>query len=127
MVTKHGVIKKCELTEFDNPMARGIIALSLDEGDELIAARLTDGDNYVFLGSHEGKAIRFDEKPRPRHGPAGARRARHGPRRGRLPGRHGGRRERRAHPLHLRTRLRQAHAARRTTGSPRAAAKASST
>jgi DNA gyrase subunit A len=61
MVTKHGVIKKCELTEFDNPMARGIIALSLDEGDELIAARLTDGHNYVFLGSHEGKAIRFAE------------------------------------------------------------------
>jgi len=62
MVTKHGVIKKCELTEFDNPMARGIIALSLDEGDELIAARLTQGDNYVFLGSHEGKAIRFAER-----------------------------------------------------------------
>jgi DNA gyrase subunit A len=62
MVTKHGVIKKCELTEFDNPMARGIIALSLDEGDELIAARLTDGHNYIFLGSHEGKAIRFAEK-----------------------------------------------------------------
>jgi len=62
MVTKHGVIKKCELTEFDNPMARGIIALGLDEGDELIAARLTGGDNYVFLGSHEGKAIRFAEK-----------------------------------------------------------------
>jgi DNA gyrase subunit A len=61
MVTKHGVIKKCELTEFDNPMARGIIALSIDEGDELIAARLTDGDNYVFLGSHDGKAIRFAE------------------------------------------------------------------
>jgi len=73
MVTKHGVIKKCELTAFDNPMARGIIALSLDEGDELIAARLTDGHNYVFLGSHEGKAIRFAEshvRPmgRPAHG-----------------------------------------------------------
>jgi DNA gyrase subunit A len=73
MVTKHGVIKKCELTAFDNPMARGIIALSLDEGDELIAARLTDGHNYVFLGSHEGKAIRFAEKHvrpmgRPAHG-----------------------------------------------------------
>ena len=49
MVTKQGVIKKCELTEFDNPMARGIIAVSLDEGDELLAARLTDGDNYIFL------------------------------------------------------------------------------
>ena len=62
MVTRNGVIKKCELTEFDNPMARGIIALSLDEGDELIAARLTSGDNYMFLGSHEGKAIRFNEE-----------------------------------------------------------------
>jgi len=61
MVTKQGVIKKCELTEFDNPMARGIIAVSLDEGDELLAARLTDGENYIFLGTREGKAIRFRE------------------------------------------------------------------
>jgi DNA gyrase subunit A len=61
MVTKQGVIKKCELTEFDNPMSRGIIALSLDEGDELLAARLTNGDNYIFLGTREGKAIRFRE------------------------------------------------------------------
>ncbi len=61
MVTKQGVIKKCELTEFDNPMSRGIIAVSLDEGDELLGARLTNGDNYIFLGTHEGKAIRFHE------------------------------------------------------------------
>ena len=61
MATKHGVIKKCELTEFDNPMARGIIAVSLDEGDELIAARLTNGQNFLFLGSHDGQAIRFAE------------------------------------------------------------------
>jgi DNA gyrase subunit A len=61
MVTKQGVIKKCELTEFDNPMSRGIIALSLDEGDELLAARLTGGENYIFLGTREGKAIRFKE------------------------------------------------------------------
>jgi len=61
MVTKLGVIKKCELTEFDHPISRGIIALSLDEGDELLAARLTKGDNYIFLGTHEGKAIRFHE------------------------------------------------------------------
>ncbi len=61
MVTKHAVIKKSELTEFDNPMARGIIAVSLDEGDELISAKITHGDNYVFLGSREGQAIRFVE------------------------------------------------------------------
>ena len=61
MVTKHGVIKKSELTEFDNPMSRGIIAVGLDEGDELISAKITHGDNYIFLGSHEGQAIRFAE------------------------------------------------------------------
>ena len=61
MATKHGVIKKSELTEFDNPMSRGIIAVSLDEGDELIGAKITPGDNYVFLGSHQGQAIRFLE------------------------------------------------------------------
>jgi DNA gyrase subunit A len=61
MVTKHGVIKKCELTEFDNPMSRGIIAMGLDEGDELLAARLTNGSQYLFLGSHEGMACRFKE------------------------------------------------------------------
>ncbi len=61
MVTKQGVIKKCELTEFDNPMSRGIIALGLDEGDELLAARLTTGEEYIFLGTHEGMACRFKE------------------------------------------------------------------
>jgi DNA gyrase subunit A len=61
MVTKFGVIKKCELTEFDNPMSRGIIAIGVDEGDELIAARLTTGNEFIFLGSHEGQAIRFKE------------------------------------------------------------------
>ena len=61
MVTRQGVIKKCEVTEFDNPMSRGIIALTLDEGDELLGAKLTNGDNFIFLGTHEGKAIRFKE------------------------------------------------------------------
>jgi DNA gyrase subunit A len=61
MATRHGVIKKSELTEFDNPTSRGIIAVTLDEGDELISAKITPGDNYVFLGSHEGQAIRFLE------------------------------------------------------------------
>ena len=61
MVTRAGVIKKSGLTEFDNPMARGIIAVSLDEGDELISAKITNGRNFVFLGSHQGQAIRFKE------------------------------------------------------------------
>jgi len=62
MVTRHGVIKKCELTEFDNPLSRGIIALALDDGDELLGATITNGDNFIFLGSHEGMAIRFNEE-----------------------------------------------------------------
>jgi DNA gyrase subunit A len=62
MITRMGVIKKCELSEFDNPMQRGIIALSLDEGDELIAALLSDGESYVFLATKEGMAIKFEEK-----------------------------------------------------------------
>jgi DNA gyrase subunit A len=61
MVTKRGVIKKSELTEFDNPMSRGIIAVSLDEGDELISAKITNGESYIFLGSRDGQAIRFAE------------------------------------------------------------------
>ena len=61
MITKAGVIKKCELTEFNNPLARGIIALGVEDKDELISARLTDGSNLIFLGSHEGQAIKFQE------------------------------------------------------------------
>jgi DNA gyrase subunit A len=61
MVTRKGVIKKSELTEFDNPMSRGIIAISLDPGDELLGAKLTDGEKYIFLGSYRGQALRFKE------------------------------------------------------------------
>jgi len=78
MVTRRGVIKKSELTEFDNPMSRGIIALSLDEGDELIAAGLTDGKKEIFLGSSRGQAIRFsEEQVRPMGRPARGVRAMH--------------------------------------------------
>ena len=62
MVTRQGVIKKCELTEFDNPLARGIIALGLDDEDELLGAAITTGDCFIFLGSHRGMAIRFNEE-----------------------------------------------------------------
>jgi DNA gyrase subunit A len=66
MVTRNGVIKKCELTRFDNPLARGIIAIDLDAGDELIGAGVSNGQNFFFLASRDGKAIRFSEdKVRP--------------------------------------------------------------
>jgi len=61
MVTKQGVIKKCQLTEFDNPMARGIIACSLDEGDELISSRLTTGSDNILIATQQGTSIRFSE------------------------------------------------------------------
>jgi DNA gyrase subunit A len=62
MVTHDGVIKKCSLAQFDNPMSRGIIAISLDEGDELIAVEQTDGHQFIFIATHDGKAIRFLEE-----------------------------------------------------------------
>ena len=61
MATKNGVIKKTDLMAFSRPRAGGIIALNLLEGDELIAARLTDGTLNVFLAARKGKAIRFHE------------------------------------------------------------------
>src|SRR5580698_7117929 len=71
MVTKYGVIKKSELAEFGNPMQRGIIAIGVDDGDELIAARISSGKDYIFLGSHDGQAIRFaEDKVRPMGRPA---------------------------------------------------------
>jgi DNA gyrase subunit A len=62
MVSRDGVIKKSALTEFDNPLARGIIAMGLEERDELISARLTNGNNHIFLASHEGMSILFSEE-----------------------------------------------------------------
>ncbi len=71
MATRNGVIKKCPLTVFDHPLSRGIIALGLDEGDELISARLTNGEPEIFIATYEGKAIRFKtEDARPMGRPA---------------------------------------------------------
>ena len=61
MATRKGIIKKCDLTVFKRPMSRGIIALGLDDDDELISARLTDGDHDIFVATRRGKAIRFHE------------------------------------------------------------------
>jgi DNA gyrase subunit A len=59
--TRNGTVKKTELKDFSNVMSRGIIAIGIDQGDELVAATLTDGQQIVFLASHDGQAIRFDE------------------------------------------------------------------
>ena len=61
MATKKGLVKKTDIMAYSRPRAGGIIAVNLLEGDELIAARITDGTMNVFLGSAEGKAIRFHE------------------------------------------------------------------
>ncbi len=61
LVTRKGTIKKTRLSEFSNPMSRGIIAMGIDEGDELIGAKLTTGNDTIFLATHEGMAIRFPE------------------------------------------------------------------
>jgi DNA gyrase subunit A len=61
MATRRGVVKKTELQAYANPRAGGIIALTLDEGDELIAVRLTAGQDEIFLATKQGMAIRFSE------------------------------------------------------------------
>ncbi|HSB68376.1 MAG TPA: DNA gyrase subunit A [Candidatus Methylomirabilis sp.] len=61
MATRRGVVKKTELSAYANPRAGGIIGLSLDEGDELMAVRLTGGQDEIFLATRQGMAIRFAE------------------------------------------------------------------
>jgi DNA gyrase subunit A len=61
MVTRQGTIKKTELSAYSNPRAGGIIAISIDEGDELIDVQLTHGNQDIFLGTRKGKSIRFAE------------------------------------------------------------------
>ena len=61
VVTRQGLIKKTRLSEFSNPSSRGIVAMKIEEGDELIAAKLTSGRDTIFLATHEGMAIRFPE------------------------------------------------------------------
>src|SRR5438874_2216365 len=62
MVTKRGVIKKTALSDFQNIRSNGIIAINIDEGDELLDVVLTDGTKRIFIATHNGFAIRFDEK-----------------------------------------------------------------
>jgi DNA gyrase subunit A len=59
--TRNGLVKKSELREFSHVLSVGIKAILIEENDELVAARITDGNQIVFLASHEGMAVRFDE------------------------------------------------------------------
>lgn len=61
MVSRNGTIKKTELSEFANIRANGIIAMGVEEGDELISVELTDGKKKIFLATNEGVAICFEE------------------------------------------------------------------
>ncbi len=61
MATKQGIIKKTALEAYSHPRPSGIIAVTLEEGDELIAAEVTDGSRDVFLGTRDGLSIRFNE------------------------------------------------------------------
>jgi DNA gyrase subunit A len=59
--TQKGTVKKTPLKDFSNVMSRGIIAIGIDKDDELVAARITDGSQIIFLATHLGMAIRFEE------------------------------------------------------------------
>src|SRR5438105_3118560 len=61
MATRGGKIKKTELTSFSNVRQSGIIAIDINEGDDLYAVRLSDGESDIFIGTHNGRAIRFPE------------------------------------------------------------------
>jgi DNA gyrase subunit A len=76
MVTRRGTVKKTDLTAFRRPLGRGIIALGLDEGDQLIGVARTRAGDHVVLSTRGGMAVRFDESDvrsmgRPAHGVRG--------------------------------------------------------
>lgn len=62
MCTRNGIIKKTDVMEFQNAPKGGKIAIKLDEGDNLLNVKLTNGDTDLFIGTHEGKLIRFNER-----------------------------------------------------------------
>lgn len=60
--TRKGIVKKTLVDEYSNPRGKGIIAVTLEEGDELITVRKTDGKSDLIIGTREGLAIRFNEE-----------------------------------------------------------------
>ncbi|MFY8005348.1 MAG: DNA gyrase subunit A [Chitinophagaceae bacterium] len=66
LCTKKGVIKKTDLADFSRPRTTGVNAITINEGDELLVAKLTDGDSEIMMAVKSGRAIRFpEEKVRP--------------------------------------------------------------
>ena len=61
MATQNGIVKKTVLSAYGNPRKGGIYAIEIRDGDELIEARITNGEYDILLGTHEGKSIRFPE------------------------------------------------------------------
>jgi DNA gyrase subunit A len=60
--TRRGIVKKTALKAFSRPMSKGIYAININEGDELISVQMTDGNHDIIIAAHNGKAIRFHEK-----------------------------------------------------------------
>jgi DNA gyrase subunit A len=61
LATRRGLIKKTPLSAFSRPRAAGIIAISIEDGDDLLAAGLTSGNDEIFMATSQGKSIRFSE------------------------------------------------------------------
>ncbi len=62
MITRRGVVKKCQLSDFSNVRRKGIIAIDLDEGDSLLSAHLVSQGQQMMLFTRHGMAVRFDEE-----------------------------------------------------------------
>lgn len=62
MVTKNGKIKRTELSNYKNVRKNGLIAIGIDDGDEIMGVRMTDGSSEVMVATHEGKCIRINEE-----------------------------------------------------------------
>lgn len=62
MATKKGTVKKTHIRVFERIRSNGLVAIKLNKGDELIWSKLTSGNNEIFLATHDGKSIRFNEK-----------------------------------------------------------------
>ena len=62
MATNKGVVKRCKLMDFSSVRKNGLKAIVLNDGEELISVKITDGSNSILLATHDGMAIHFDEQ-----------------------------------------------------------------